>query len=143
MVKSGLVDRVDVSHYRLALHLTVAFLILSLLVWLASSLDPDEPRPLVPASSERRVATLLVPLILAQSCSAPSWRPQGRSRPQHLAVDGRRLLSVRLGCAFALVAEPDRKPAAAQFHHRLMAYLVVVSCWCRRGGSSRPLAMSA
>ena len=35
MVKSGLVDRVDVSHYRLALHLSVAFLLLSLLVLLA------------------------------------------------------------------------------------------------------------
>lgn len=34
MVSSGLVDRVDVSHYRLALHLTVAFLILGLVVWL-------------------------------------------------------------------------------------------------------------
>lgn len=34
MVKSGLVDRIDVSHYRLALHLGTAFLILGLLVWL-------------------------------------------------------------------------------------------------------------
>lgn len=35
MVMSGLVDRIDVSQYRLALHLSVAFAILSLLVWLA------------------------------------------------------------------------------------------------------------
>jgi len=35
MVKSGLADRVDVSHYRLALHLGTAFLILGLLIWLA------------------------------------------------------------------------------------------------------------
>tara|TARA_B100001123_G_scaffold376716_1_gene443602 strand:- start:233 stop:826 length:594 start_codon:yes stop_codon:yes gene_type:complete len=33
MVSSGLVDRVDVSHYRLALHLVIAFLILSLILW--------------------------------------------------------------------------------------------------------------
>ena len=33
MVSSGLVDRVDVSHYRLALHLLIAFLILSLVLW--------------------------------------------------------------------------------------------------------------
>ena len=33
MVSSGLVDRVDVSHYRLALHLLIAFLILSLILW--------------------------------------------------------------------------------------------------------------
>ena len=33
MVSSGLVDRVDVSHYRLALHLLLAFIILSLVFW--------------------------------------------------------------------------------------------------------------
>jgi|TARA_B100000925_G_scaffold290020_1_gene274232 cytochrome c oxidase assembly protein subunit 15 len=33
MVSSGLVDRVDVSHYRLSIHLFVAFVILSLVIW--------------------------------------------------------------------------------------------------------------
>ncbi len=33
MVSSGLVNRVDVSHYRLSVHLVLAFLILSLIFW--------------------------------------------------------------------------------------------------------------
>ena len=33
MVSSGLVDRVDVSHFRLSIHLLVAFIILSLIYW--------------------------------------------------------------------------------------------------------------
>ena len=33
MVSSGLTDRVDVSHYRLAIHLLIAFFILSLTLW--------------------------------------------------------------------------------------------------------------
>jgi len=33
MVSSGLVDRVDVSHFRLSLHLFLAFIILSLIFW--------------------------------------------------------------------------------------------------------------
>ena len=33
MVKSGLVDRIDVSHFRLSAHLIIAFLILSLIFW--------------------------------------------------------------------------------------------------------------
>ena len=33
MVQSGLVDRVDVSHFRLSLHLLIAFFILSLIFW--------------------------------------------------------------------------------------------------------------
>jgi len=33
MVSSGLIDRVDVSHYRLSIHLLTAFIILSLVFW--------------------------------------------------------------------------------------------------------------
>ena len=33
MVSSGLIDRVDVSHFRLSTHLFIAFLILSLILW--------------------------------------------------------------------------------------------------------------
>ena len=33
MVSSGLVDRVDVSHFRLSIHLIIAFFILSLILW--------------------------------------------------------------------------------------------------------------
>ena len=33
MVSSGLVNRIDVSHYRLSLHLVLAFIILSLIFW--------------------------------------------------------------------------------------------------------------
>ena len=33
MVSSGLIDRIDVSHFRLSLHLIMAFLILSLILW--------------------------------------------------------------------------------------------------------------
>ena len=33
MVESGLIKRIDVSHFRLSLHLTTAFIILSLILW--------------------------------------------------------------------------------------------------------------
>ena len=33
MVSSGLVDRVDVSHFRLSVHLIIAFIIISLIFW--------------------------------------------------------------------------------------------------------------
>ena len=46
MVSSGLVDRIDVSHYRLAIHLMIAFIILSLIFWnylnLKSLSHPDK-----------------------------------------------------------------------------------------------------
>jgi len=46
MVASGLVDRVDVSQYRLATHLTLALVIFGYLFWLARRLAPlPEPDP--------------------------------------------------------------------------------------------------
>ena len=33
MVESGLIEKIDVSHFRLSLHLTIAFIILSLILW--------------------------------------------------------------------------------------------------------------
>lgn len=44
MVRSGLVDRVDVSPYRLALHLGVALLILGLIVWTLLENGRDQVR---------------------------------------------------------------------------------------------------
>ena len=44
MVRSGLVDQPDVSHYRLATHLSLAVIIYGLLLWTALSLLRDEAR---------------------------------------------------------------------------------------------------
>ena len=42
MVTSGLVDRVDVSHFRLSVHLIIAFFILSLILWNYLSLTVEQ-----------------------------------------------------------------------------------------------------
>ena len=44
MVKSGLVDRIDVSQYRLAAHLGVAVLILGYTLWLLFGLGRGSAR---------------------------------------------------------------------------------------------------
>lgn len=68
MVSSGLADRVDVSHYRLALHLSVAFLILGVLVWLAMDLSPERRSVHLKTITRSNVITagLIVALIFAQ-----------------------------------------------------------------------------
>lgn len=64
MVASGLADRVSVSQYRLAFHLTLACLIFALVLWTARSL---KPRPVVALPSRiRNGAIALVVLVLAQ-----------------------------------------------------------------------------
>lgn len=64
MVKSGLVERVDVSQYRLAAHLTLACLILAYGLWVARGLAPHSTAP---ASNGLRVqAAHLSVLVLIQ-----------------------------------------------------------------------------
>ncbi|MEM7749402.1 MAG: COX15/CtaA family protein [Pseudomonadota bacterium] len=68
MVQSGLTERVDVSQYRLALHLCTAFLILAGVVWCLLSLRPDNGE--IYFSNLRRytavLAWLLMVLIFSQ-----------------------------------------------------------------------------
>jgi cytochrome c oxidase assembly protein subunit 15 len=64
MVASGLADRVSVSQYRLAFHLTLACIIFALLVWVAQRLTPHAT-PDLPVRI-RRGAMLLLVLVLAQ-----------------------------------------------------------------------------
>lgn len=45
MVKSGLIDQPNVSHYRLAAHLLLAFLIIACMLWLGLSLREKEKKP--------------------------------------------------------------------------------------------------
>jgi heme a synthase len=52
MVKSGLVDRPSVSHYRLAAHLTLAFLIFGWAVWLAREIAVP-PRAVLDGAARR------------------------------------------------------------------------------------------
>ena len=69
MVKSGLVDRPSVSHYRLALHLVLAVTILGFSVWLARDLAMRPPRAAVTSSvrrSLRRGLGIVGALVAAQ-----------------------------------------------------------------------------
>jgi len=68
MVKSGLVERVDVSQYRLAAHLTLAFVIYALVLWAAFGVGPKNENVLR-ASADKvlvRSAEFLILLIIVQ-----------------------------------------------------------------------------
>ena len=58
MVKSGLVDRPDVSHYRLAAHLLLAVTIFGACVWFANDLLVRAARPIAPESRSFMVRSL-------------------------------------------------------------------------------------
>src|SRR6185436_7561714 len=64
MVASGLVERTDVSQYRLAVHLTFACGILAYVLWVARGLRAGTLR--TPPIGLRRTATLIVGLVFVQ-----------------------------------------------------------------------------
>src|SRR5438034_7042481 len=67
MVSSGLSERVSVSQYRLAFHLTLASLIFAAVLWTAQSLVPRPPRAPVAAPARIRAGAMAVlALVVAQ-----------------------------------------------------------------------------
>ncbi len=153
MVSSGLSERVDVSQYRLALHLSVAFAILSLLVWLAL----DERRLRLWGSCEtvgvnvRRLAAVLLGLVFAQVTLGAfvaglkaglvynTWPSMnGELVPTDYWIEGRGILSL------------FESHAATQFNHRLTAYLLLgaalIQTWyvhtAHKGGAVRTSAFA-
>ncbi|MGK2286744.1 COX15/CtaA family protein [Pedomonas sp. V897] len=64
MVSSGLTERTDVSHYRLATHLGVALIIFSGLLWTALNLIADRNRPPAPPVASRWAVPFFVLLTL-------------------------------------------------------------------------------
>lgn len=135
MVKSGLSDRIEVSQYRLALHLTTAFMILGLLVWLALDEWPAEPyvtgeiaTPLIKRMASIIVAAVLVQVVLGAFVAGLRAGLIYNTWP---TMDGQWFPSdYWINPAYLSFFEGH---AAAQFNHRVVAYivtaLVLVQVW--------------
>ena len=66
MVKSGLIKNPDVSHYRLALHLTTAFLTFAYTLWVALGLIYPKPKGVNENHSLKKYFVTLLPLLIVQ-----------------------------------------------------------------------------
>ena len=119
MVKSGLVDNPEVSQYRLATHLSTALLILALLVW--TGLDLKDGRAPKPSGHIMGVIGILAITIVAGAFVA--GMDAGKLYNEYpLMGDG--FVPVEYGELGA--KDAFENPASAQFHHRILALLVVV-----------------
>jgi cytochrome c oxidase assembly protein subunit 15 len=128
MVQSGLVERVDVSQYRLAMHLTLAFVILGALIWLAMGFLPRDPLArLQPVGATAwGLAWLLAFLILAQVVLGAfvAGTKAGLTYNTWPLMDGELIPSGRWQL------EPwhlnlSENITAIQFNHRMAAYLIL------------------
>ena len=125
MVSSGLVDRVDVSHFRLSIHLLIAFLILSLIFWnyLKVSTNNDilhKINPIIPLSFLFLVFTQIMFGAFVSGMDAGkiynSWPFMGNT----YFPDDNNFKNL-----FKLTAFND--PSLVQFIHRNLAYLIVIA----------------
>jgi cytochrome c oxidase assembly protein subunit 15 len=125
MVKSGLVDRIDVSQYRLALHLTVAFLILALVVWLAFDLALPETAE-APAPLKSLPLTIVALIFLQVVLGAFVASLKGGLVYNTWPSMGGTLFPHDLMAIEPWYHNPFENPVMAQFNHRLLAYAVVL-----------------
>lgn len=129
MVASGLVERVDVSQYRLATHLTLACIIFTAIMVVARGLAPHTEPPA--DARTQRFAGIVVILVLFQIYlgGLVAGLDAGMSYNTWPLMDGR----VVPGDLF--VIEPAwrnvfENPKTVQFIHRLGAYtLLAVTLW--------------
>ena len=125
MVKSGLADRIDVSPYRLALHLSVAFAILGCLVWLICDLGAGGEESVVP-QRVRRWAYGIVGLLFAQVAlgGLVAGLKAGRAFNTWPLMDGR-FVPDGIGRMEPWWLNLTENMATVQFDHRVMAYAIV------------------
>ncbi|MFN4142951.1 COX15/CtaA family protein [Aestuariivirga sp.] len=124
MVASGLVDRVDVSQYRLAAHLTLATAIFGAILWVAYGLGRSRSAP---ATGRQWMALLLVALVVLQVAAGGfvAGLDAGFGYNTWPLMDG------ALVPDGLLAVEPWWRNAfenamTVQFNHRLLAYVIAV-----------------
>ncbi|WP_448952544.1 COX15/CtaA family protein [Labrys neptuniae] len=144
MVKSGLADRTEVSEYRLAMHLTLACLILTAIAWVASSLSEERDAGSVPGAA-RAIAYLLVPLILVQIFMGGlvAGLRAGLAYNTWPLMDGHFIPT--LGNLYIMApawVNHFENTLTVQFQHRMVAYLIValalLQAWLAARGGRGP-----
>jgi cytochrome c oxidase assembly protein subunit 15 len=138
MVRSGLADRIDVSQYRLALHLGLAIMIFGALVWVALSVGAREGRPAAARDARVGGAAAIMLLVLVQILlgALVAGLKAGASYNTWPLMDGR-LVPDGLGAMEPWYLNLFENALTVQFNHRLVAYALVLATlwhvWTLRG----------
>lgn len=126
MVSSGLVDRLDVSQYRLATHLSMAFVILGLTLWTALELRYGEARPLTRSPLFRFTAIFWAAVLVQIALGAfVAGLDAGRIYNTWPGFYGQLIPDDYLSGMPFWQAIFESRPAV-QFQHRWFAYILFV-----------------
>ena len=131
MVVSGLVDRPSVSHFRLAAHLCLALLIVSVAVWLARDMAVGSTRPTLPDRTRRamRQGTLVVGVLLWAQLA---WGAFVAGLDAGLSFNTFPLMAGRLVPPHVFAPGPVvlnllQQPPAVQWMHRVLGTLLLAA----------------
>ena len=127
MVASGLVDRVDVSQYRLAAHLSAAVVIFGFIYWVALGLRPQAERGNEPAQGIWLSAVGLTALIFIQIALGAfvAGLDAGMGYNTWPLMDGA-LVPGGLGAMSPWYLNLFENALTVQFNHRVAGYAVVL-----------------
>lgn len=129
MVTSGLVDRVDVSHYRLAIHLGMAFALLAALVWVALNAWTARPvRPRLSWLAALGLAAMALIFLQVLLGALVAGLDAGRIHVGWPLYAGGELLPPGYGSMEPFWRDALENRASVQFHHRMVGYLVALDC---------------
>ncbi|PWE18004.1 heme A synthase [Marinicauda salina] len=127
MVSSGLADRLDVSQYRLATHLVMAFIILGVTLWTALELRYGAARIGSSARVFRWTAALWAGVLLQVALGAfVAGLDAGRIFTTWPLMEGRLIPDGYLSSLPLWQAAFESRPAV-QLHHRWFAYLLTAA----------------
>lgn len=126
MVKSGLIDNPDVSHFRLSLHLTFAFITFAYTLWVALDLIyPSKNEVIIPLRKMARIALVFLIIQIIYGGFVAGLNAGLIHNHWPLMSDGQLLHeSVILEKDSWLLRLTEGK-SGVQFVHRTMAYVVV------------------
>ena len=123
MVSSGLVDNTDVSHYRLALHLSIAFFILSVVFWfLLENLQIKKNKDKISTSFlSIFLFFLILQIILGAFLAGLDGGLIYNTWPD---MNGK-FIPTDINKIDLLKISSSSNPTVIQFYHRLVAYLII------------------
>ncbi|MEZ0300427.1 MAG: COX15/CtaA family protein [Hyphomicrobiaceae bacterium] len=128
MVSSGLATRIDVSQYRLALHLGLAILIFGALLWVALSLGPTTERHAAGWSPQARAAVAILALMFLQILlgGLVAGLKAGSGYNTWPLMDGQ-LIPDGLGIMQPWYLNLFENAMTVQFSHRMVAYVLTAA----------------
>ncbi|NAS32785.1 heme A synthase [Flavobacteriaceae bacterium R38] len=127
MVKSGLVDRPDVSHYRLAAHLTTAFITFAYTLWVALDLMYKERNEVLkPMRNLIRISLVILLIQIIWGAFVAGLDAGFIHNHWPLMNDGQLIHETVYQEQTPLLKNFIEGKSGVQFTHRYIAYLVVL-----------------